>query len=94
MPKFLDKLANAADKLANAGAGSRMPDAVRGHVRDQSVNTNARNDLAEVAANLGASRVARKAAEKQLADAVGAREAAQLIKGATHKARTSFRSGR
>ncbi|MEU7743347.1 hypothetical protein [Nonomuraea sp. NPDC049158] len=79
------------DKVANAGAGSRMPSGTLTRAKDQSVNTNVRNQLAAVAANPGASRVARKQAKAQLVNAVGEAKAEQLVEQAVHKARDSFR---
>lgn len=83
-------LLNALDKLANAGAGSRMSKEQFRHARDQSVNTNVRNQIAAVAANPGASRVSRQQAKAQLVDAVGAHEAEKLIKEADRKVKDSF----
>lgn len=88
---LLDKFANAADKLANAGAGSRMSNEQLRHARDQSLNTNVRNQIAGVAANPGASRVARQEARAQLVSTVGAHEAEKLIKDANRKVKDSFR---
>jgi hypothetical protein len=78
------------DKLANAGAGSRMPDEKRARARSQSQTTNARNELAAVATNPGAARVARKAAEAQLVGEVGEARAKELMAQADRRVRGSF----
>ena len=87
---LLKKFENAADKLASAGAGNRMPAETRAQATNQSNNTNARNQTAEVAVNLGASRAARKAAKSQLVAEVGEREAERLMKQANKRVRTGF----
>jgi hypothetical protein len=78
------------DKLANAGAVSRMPDEKRAKATRQSQTTNDRNDLAAVATNLGASRVARKAAKAQLVGEVGEAKAKELMAQADRRVRGSF----
>ncbi|MEU8362294.1 hypothetical protein AB0C27_40380 [Nonomuraea sp. NPDC048882] len=90
MPKFLDRLANAADRLAGAGAKSRMPDELAAKYNRASSAVNQAIELSQVAVNLGATRVARKQAERQLVDAVGEAEAARLMKQSAKKIRDSF----
>lgn len=84
------------DRLANAGAKSQMPEEKRARAQGQSQSENARTGLADLAANPGNARVARKAARAQLVDALGgdaqaAAEADKRIKQANHKAVKSFR---
>jgi len=84
---------NAIDKLANAGAGSRMPEEKLTRAKSQGQTTNHRNQLAQVANGFGVSRAAQRAAKDQLVKEVGAVEADRLTKEAARKVRTSF-SGR
>lgn len=90
MPKFLDKLANATDRLAGAGVKSRMPDERLTKRKGAAQAVNQQIQLAQVAVNLGATRVARKQAERQLVDAVGEAEAERLMKQSAKKIRDSF----
>jgi len=83
---IFDKL----DRLANAAAGSLMPDEHHARASTQSQTTNARNQLAQVANGFGVSRAAKRAAHAQLVREVGDREAQKLMKDAVRKIRDTF----
>lgn len=78
------------DKVANAGTGSRMSAQKHAAHRGVAQSENHLTELAAVAANLGATRVARKAAREQLVNAVGEREAKKREAQAARKVRDSF----
>ncbi|MDP4501117.1 hypothetical protein [Nonomuraea turcica] len=79
------------DKLANAGAGSRMPDKTDARARAQSHTTNRHQRLAYTAnPGFGSSRADQRAAEADLIREVGSREAKRLMKDAARKVRDSF----
>ena len=78
------------DKVANAGAGSVMPDEKRARAKSQSHTTNQRNQLAQVANGYGVDRKAKAAARAQLVEDVGPDEAKKLMKQNVHKVRNSF----
>jgi hypothetical protein len=84
----------ALDKLANAGARSRMPEAMHTYAKAQSGTTNHRNQLAIVANGFGVGKPAQRAAKEQLIEEVGPAEAERLMKQAVHKVRKSFTPGR
>lgn len=85
---LFDKL----DKLANAGARSSMPVERLTKHKGAAQTTNHHIQLSQVAVNLGASRVARKQAERQLIADVGKSEAERLMKQSAKKIRDSFNS--
>ena len=74
------------DKLAGAGAGSRMPDDLHARAKRQANTTNRVNQLARDANGFGTTRAQRNAAERALVAAVGERQAKKLIKDAADKA--------
>ena len=86
-------LLNAIDKLANAAAGSRMPEAKLARARRQSETTSQRNQLAMMANGYQVSKAAQRAARAQLVDEVGEVEAEKLMKQSVHKVRNSFSGG-
>jgi hypothetical protein len=83
---LFDKL----DRLANAGAGSRMAEHEHGWAKRQGKTTNQRNHLAEVANGFGVSRAARNAAYAQLVAEVGEAEANLLAEQAVRRVRGTF----
>lgn len=78
------------DKLANAGAGSRMPEEKYRRAKAQGETTTGRNMLAQVAAGYGVTRQAKQAARRQLVAEVGQAEADRLTKLAVRKVRSTF----
>lgn len=89
----------ALDRFANGGPRSAMPPELLTTRKEAAQGENLRNHLAQVAANPGAARTARKAAKQQLADSLGGgragEEAAERrIKEADHKVKDSFRRSR